>query len=120
MESVTSIMTVRELTDYLRVHPTTCTNMINRQHAAADEIVEIEIRRSAVYGQLVFRLFESDEDARFRVVPGAVVEKFDAEHGLAASRSAADQSRTPARQTAKSNFVETRNAGGRLFETLRP
>ena len=75
-------------------------NVIDRQLALADKFIEIEIKRSGVDDQLVFGFLEGDENARFPIVADAVDEKFDGEHGLAASCAAANERRTSAREPA--------------------
>jgi hypothetical protein len=93
-------------------------DVVNREHPLAGQFVEVEFKRSGVCDQFVFGLFEGDKNAWLRIHSGAIDQKFDAEHGLAASWTASDKRRTSARESAEGYFVETRDAGKRLFQTL--
>jgi hypothetical protein len=63
--------------------------------------------------------FEGDENARLGIHARAINQKFDAEHGFAATRAATDESRPSARESAEGYFIEAGDSGQRLFQAIK-
>ena len=80
---------------------------------------QVEPERCGVDGQVGNRFLERHEHAGFAVLRGASNQKLEAEHRLAGTGAAADQSRAPLRQPSSGDFVQTLNAGERLPQRLR-
>jgi hypothetical protein len=81
--------------------------------------LEVEAERAQVLCQLGRAFLEHHEDAGLAELDRAAHQELGGEHRLAASRSAADECRSPARQTTAGQLVETLNPGRRLGQRDR-
>jgi hypothetical protein len=77
---------------------------------------EVPAEGGGVGDDLARVLLEGDEDRRLVVVAGAVHQRLEREDRLAGTRSADDERRATARQTAVRDLVEPRDPGLRLLD----
>src|SRR5262249_42745763 len=91
-------------------------DVVDQDFFLSDKLIQVETERTDVPGQILGRLFKSQEDAGFPELGGPAHEEFGGEQSLAASGAAAHQRRAAARQTAAGDFIKAGNAGWRLRE----
>jgi hypothetical protein len=85
-------------------------DVVHGQLPAADQVVQAEAQGADVLAQLLGGLLEGHEHARLAVADRAVYEELHRQQGLAATGTAADQSRPAPRQAAEGDLVETGDA----------
>jgi hypothetical protein len=84
-------------------------HVIDRDLVLGDQLLEVEAERAHVLRQVLLGLLERHEHAGLAVLLGAAQQEFHGEQRLAAAGRAAHERRPSAGQTAKGNFIETRD-----------
>ena len=89
-------------------------HVVEAQHLAGLQVLQVEAQRSHVGGQLLAGFLEGHEHARLVVLLNAAHQKLNAHQGFAAARAAANQRGAAQRQAAFGNFIEPFNTRWRL------
>jgi len=84
-----------------------------------DELVQIEAEGTDVGRQVRRGFLEHHEHARLGKLGGAAHEEFHGQHGLAATRAAADERGPSGGEPSAGDFIEPGDAGGSFGRTVR-
>lgn len=85
-------------------------NVVDGEPLILHKAVKVKAEGAAVDHKVLGPLVEGHQNERLAILKNAVNEKRDRQHGFAATRTAADQGRAPARQSAAGQLVEAGDA----------
>ena len=91
-------------------------DVVHQEFVLADQLLQVEAEGADVLGQVLGRLLKGHEDTGLAELGRAANEELRREQSLSATRAAAHERGTAARQTAAGDFIESLDAGRSLGE----